>query len=206
MWRICLAFLVFLASVGVGRAADTVDCSERFPVGVFALTEQQAAPLIGQLRGLSLVYILKKLLPMKASGAEDPCELVYGVDVFEFAAAKTPGTLVAGCTGDFRGNGARDYVVLLRRNVDGRYVPHVFLARARTFDIVELEPHATDDSAWFGPFCPAKPGGGIFQGPDFEGNGEGVRVPVVGDLITVGWWTYYWRPDLKRFDSILTTD
>jgi hypothetical protein len=31
-------------------------------------------------------------------------------------------------------------------------------------------------------------------------------VPVVGDLITAGWWTCYSRPDLRRFDSILTTD
>ena len=143
---------------------------------------------------------------MRPSGPEDPCELVYGFDVFEFTAATTPGALVAGCAGDFQGNGSRDYVVLLRRDVDGRYVPHVFLRRGRTFDVVELEPHATDDSAWFGPFCQPKPQAGTFQPPDFEGTGERVRVPVVGDLFTVGWWTYYWRPDLKRFEAILTTD
>ena len=82
----------------------------------------------------------------------------------------------------------------------------MFLTEGHTFALVELEAHATDDSVWFGPFCQPKPRTGIFQGPDFEGTGQGVRVPVVGDLITMGWWTSYWRPDLKRFDSILTTD
>ena len=38
------------------------------------------------------------------------------------------------------------------------------------------------------------------------GTGEGAQVPIVDDLITVGWWTYWWRPDLKRLDAILTTD
>lgn len=206
MSRTCLIFLVVLISGGVARAGDTVDCSERFPVGTFAIAQKEAELLTGKLSGFSLVHILRKPLPMRSSGPEDPCELVYGFDVFEFTAATTPGALVAGCAGDFQGTGSRDYVVLLRRDVDGRYIPHVFLARGRTFDVVELAPHATDDSVWFGPFCQPKPRTGIFQGPDFEGTGERAQVPVVGDLITVGWWTYYWRRDVKRFDAILTTD
>ena len=83
-------------------------------------------------------------------------------------------------------------------------MPHIFLARGGTFQVIELEPHGGAD--WFGPFCSPKPQTGIFEGPDFEGKGEGVRVRVFGDLITVGWSTYYWRRDLKRFDAILTTD
>lgn len=205
-WWGLSAFLVVLISVGSARAGHAVDCSERFPDGLFALTQRDAALLSGRPSGFSVVHILKKPLPMRSSGSEDPCELVYGVDVFEFTPAATPGALVAGCAGDFRGNGSRDYVVLLRRDSDGRYVPHVFLARDRAFDVVDLEWHATDDSAWFGPFCQTKPQAGTFQAPDFEGTGERVRIPVVGDLFTVGWWTYYWRPDLDRFDAILTTD
>ena len=204
--RTCLITLVVLISVGPARATDAVDCSERFPVGLFALTRSEAALLTGRPSGFSVVHILKKSLPMRSSGSEDPCELVYGFDVFEFTAATTPGALVAGCTGDFKGNGSRDYAVLLRRDTDGRYVPHVFLARDRTFDVVGLEWHATDDSTWSGPFCQPKPQAGTFQAPDIEGTGERVRIPVVGDLVTVGWWTYYWRPDLERFDAILTTD
>lgn len=199
-------FLVVLISVGPVRVGHAVDCSERFPVGTFALTQKDTALLPVKLSGVSVVHIVKKPLPMRAPGSEDPCEHVYAVDVFEFTAGTTPGALVAGCAGDFKGNGSRDYVVLLRRDSDGRYVPHVFLARGRTFDVVELESHAADDSPWFGPFCQPKPQAGTFQVPDFEGVGEGARIPVVGDLFTVGWWTYYWRPDLQRFDAILTTD
>lgn len=206
----CLFLSVLISSVlisgGLARAGDAVDCSERFPVGRFALSEKEAALLTGKLKGFSLVHILKKPLPMMSSGAEDPCEFVYGVDVFEFTAGSTPGALVAGCAGDFRGNGSRDYAVLLKSRVDGRYIPRVFLTRGRGFDIAELAPHATDDSVWFGPFCQVKPHAGVFQSPDFEGRRDSVQVPVVGDLITVGWWTYYWRPDRKRFDAILTTD
>jgi hypothetical protein len=201
-----LILLAVLISVGSVRTGHAVDCSERFPVGTFALTQRDAALLTGRLSGVSVVHILKKPLPMSSSGSEDPCELVYGVDIFELTAATTPGALVAGCAGDFTGSGSRDYVVLLRRDTDGRYVPRVFLARDRTFDVVELEWAATDDSGWFGPFCHPKPQAGTFEAPDFEGTGARARIPVVGDLFTVGWWTYYWRPDLERFDAILTTD
>jgi hypothetical protein len=204
--RICLVLFFVLISGGVAGGGHAVDCSERFPVGAFTLTQKEATLLTAQLSGWSLVHILKKPLPMRSSGSEDPCELVYGFDVFEFTAATTPGALVAGCAGDFRGNGAQDYVVLLRRNVGGRYVPHVFLTPGPTVDVVELEPHATDASVWFGPFCRPKPPTGSFHAPDFEGAGSGAQVSVVGDLVTVGWWTYYWRPDLNRFGAILTTD
>lgn len=183
-----------------------MDCSERFPIGTFALIEKDAPFLAARPSGFSVVHILKKPLPMSSSGSEDPCEFVYGFDVFELTRATAPGALVAGCAGDFEGNDARDYVVLLRRDNDGRYVPHVFLARGGTFQVVALEGHATDESSWFGPLCRAKPPAGIFEAPDFDGDGESVSVPVAGDLFTVGWWTYYWRPDLKRFDAILTTD
>ncbi len=157
--------------------------------------------------GFTVVHILKKSLPIEHSGSGDACEEVYAGDVFEIVAETTaPGGLVAGCAGDFLGRGARDFAILLRRTGDGRYVPHVFLARGLTFEVVALEAHATEDSGWFGPFCQPKPQDGIFRAPDFEGTGRGAEVPVVGDLITVGWWTYYWRPDLERFGAVLTTD
>jgi hypothetical protein len=199
-------FLAVLISVGSASAGDAVDCSERFPVGTFALAEKDVPLLTARPSGFSLVHILRKPLLMKSSGSEDPCEFVYGVDVFELTTAAAPGTLVAGCAGDFDGNGARDYAVLLRRAIDGRYIPHVFLAHGRTFRVVALEQPATDGPAWFGPYCRAKPSDGAFQVPDFDGKSERVSVPVVGDLFTVGWWTYYWRADLGRFDAILTTD
>jgi hypothetical protein len=121
--------LVLIAG-GVVRAGNTVDCSERFPVGTFARTQNEVALLTGKVSRFSLVYVLKKPILMRSSGSEDPCALVYGFDVFEFTEATTPGAPVAGCAGDFRGNGSRDYVVLLKRTLDGRYIPHVFLTQA----------------------------------------------------------------------------
>ena len=201
-----LAVLLVALSAAVGHGMQSVDCSARYPVGAFALAEGDAVRVVGAASGFSLVHVRKKPLLMTASGSEDPCELVYGGDVLELTRARTPDALVAGCEGDFRGQGVRDYVVLLRRIVDGHYVPHVFLTRGREFDVVMLEPYATEDSAWFGPACAPRPRDGVFQAPDLEGTGKPARAAVVGDLITVGWWTYYWRPDLRRFQEILTSD
>ena len=202
----CRIILIALIFVGPSRLAHAVDCAERFPVGAFALTSKDVARLKGKPSGFSVVHVLKKALPMTSSGSQDPCEFVYGFDVFEFTTATTPGALVAGCAGDFKGDGSRDYVILLRRDVDGRYASHVFLTRGRTFDVIALESPVTDDSSWFGPFCRRKPKTGIFRPPDFDGTGQPTAIHVVGDLFTVGWWTYYWRPELRRFEAILTTD
>lgn len=204
--RTLLVALLILATARVCGGGPTVDCSERFPVGSFALTLADVAPLVSGMSGFRVVHILKKPLPMEKSGSGDACEFVYAGDVFELAAETAPGSLVAGCAGDFQGRGVRDFAVLLRRAGDARYVPHVFLKRGPTFEVVELEAYASDDSGWFGPFCQPKPQNGIFRPPDFEGTGRRAEIPVVGDLITVGWWTYYWRPDVGRFGAVLTTD
>ncbi len=145
------------------------------------------------------------MVVLTSSGADDPCEFVYGFDVFEFTDEQRPGALVAGCRGDFDGDGAPDYVVLLRRRTDGVKVAYALLSRGGTFEVIELGLYG-EPPAWSGPYCSPRPRTGIFEGPDFQGRGERVRVRVVGDLITVGWSTYYWRPDLKLFDAIATTD
>ncbi len=200
----CLPVLVVLI-VGAPRASHAVDCATKFPVGLFALTRSEAARVAGKLAGFSPVSMLKKPLEVKPSGTDDPCELVYGVDVFEFTDDKRPGALVAGCRGDFDGDGEQDFVVLLRRHTDGVKLGYVFLARGGVFDVRELGQYGGSPT-WAGPFCLRRPPTGIFEAPDFEGSGAGARVRVVGDLVTMGWFTYYWRPDVRRFDSIITTD
>src|SRR5262249_36958967 len=162
-----LVALLILATARVCGGGPTVDCSERFPVGSLALTLADVAPLVRGVSGFRVVHILKKPLPMGKSGSGDACEFRYAGDVFELAAAgefvyaaavfelaaeTAPGSLVAGCAGDFQGRGVRDFAVLLRRAGDARYVPHVFLKRGPTFEVVELEAYASDDSGWFGPF------------------------------------------------------
>ena len=191
---VCMTLLVTL--VGVPRIGHAVDCSERFPVGSFALTRAEAAVVAATLPGYSPSYVLKKAVEMKSPGTGDPCEFVYGFDVFELTDKAQPGALVAGCRGDFDGDGVRNYVVLLLRRTDGVKLAYAFLARDGTFEVIELGLYG-EPPAWSGPYCSPKPQSGIFEGPDFEGTGERVRVRVVGDLITMGWSTYYWRPDLS---------
>lgn len=194
----CAGFLLVLV-VGAPGVTGAVDCSEKFPVGRYALARQDAVPLAGTVSGFLPVYLRKKPVHMRASGMEDPCQYVYGFDVFEFTDAQQPGALVAGCAGDFDGDGVRDYAVLLRRARDGAMLAHVFLARGDGFQVFELAPPA-NPSDWTGPFCTARPPSGIFE---FL---EGGKLHVSGDLVTLGWYTYYWRSDLRRFDWVLTTD
>jgi len=191
--------------VGMPRVGHAVNCSQKFPLGSFALTPAQAVLVTGKLTGFSPIYILKKPVEIESSDGGDPCEFVYGFDVFEFTDDQRPGALVAGCSGDLDGDGARDYVVLLRRRTDGAKVAYVFLTRGDTFEVIELGLYG-EPPGWSGPYCSPRPGTGIFEAPDFEGSGERARVHVFGDLITMGWFTHYWRPDVQRFDAILTTD
>jgi hypothetical protein len=190
---------------GVPSVGEAVDCSDKFPVGLFALAPIEVAPVAGLVNGFSPVYIAKQPVLIEASAPGDPCEFVYGVDVFRLTHEKEPGALVAGCRGDFDGDGKRDYVVLLRRRTDGVRLAYAFLARGGSFQVVEVGLYG-EPPAWSGPYCSPKPRSGIFEAPDFEETGGGEKVRVVGDLITMGWFTYYWRPDLKRFEAILTTD
>jgi hypothetical protein len=199
----CLLALANLI-VGAPRASQAVDCSTKFPVGRFALRRAEATRVAGMLPGFSPIYIRKKPLEIERTGPDDPCELVYGVDVFEFTDAHHPDALVAGCRGDFDGDGKQDFVVLLRR-LDGVKFGYAFLARGATFEVRELGKYG-EPPAWAGPFCVRRPPAGIFEAPDFEGTGQPARVRVVGDLVSMGWFTYYWRPDIMGFDAIITTD
>jgi hypothetical protein len=200
-WIGCVTVL----SSGMPNVSKTLDCSDKFPVGLFALTPSDVARVAGAVTGFSSVYVAKRPVPMEASAAGDPCEFVYGFDVFRFTDDKEPGALVAGCRGDFDGDGDRDYVVLLRRRTDGVRLAYAFLARGGTFKAIEIGSYG-DPPAWSGPHCSPRPQSGIFEAPDFEGTGGGEKVRVIGDLITMGWFTYYWRPELNRFGAILTTD
>lgn len=194
----CVGFLLVLM-VGMPGISRAVDCSEKFPVGRYALARHDAVPLAGKVNGFSPVYILKKPVQMRSSGTDDPCQYAYGFDVFEFTDEKHPGALVAGCAGDFDGDGARDYAVLLRRLTDHTMLAHIFLAREDSFQVFELRP-PVNRRGWTGPSCTPRPPAGVFKSQ------EGGKLHVSGDLVTVGWYTYYWRPDLKRFDAVLTSD
>src|SRR5260370_666266 len=103
----CVALLAALIS-GPPSVSHAVDCSDKFTVESFALTRNDAAPLVAKVNGFSPVYISKKPLLTRSSGAGDPCEFVYAFDVFELSDGKHTGALVAGCSGDFDGDVERD--------------------------------------------------------------------------------------------------
>lgn len=84
--------------------------------------------------------------------------------------------MLAGCYGDFNGDGRRDYALLLQ-GAGAEVIPPL----------------------WPGPYCRNKPPNGQYKA--FESS-----VRVVGDVIQVGWYGYYWLPKTMRFEAVLIQD
>ena len=192
--------LVLAAAPGVTRAAN---CPGLFPEGRFGIPLTH--PAIGRLplAGYAPFHLVKQAVAV--SGPED-CRYVVTADVFRLVESRAPGSLLAGCVGDFDGDGLTDLALLLKRQRDGAAIPVVFRARGSGYDVIELgqvtDPYgfSVDPSVWPGPFCRARPASGVFQSE------VGGAATVVGDLLTIGWRTYYWNPAARRFDSLLTSD
>lgn len=115
------------------------------------------------------------------------------------------GLPLAGCYGDFDGDGRRDCALLLASPAGDKVLPHVFLAREETHRMFALNPVTDpygfneDRFLWPGPFCLKKPETGLFEAFD-------QATAVVGDVIQVGWHGYVWRPDAERFDTLQVLD
>jgi len=194
--------LVLASGSGAARAAD---CPGRFPEGRFGIPLTHAAVASGRLAlaGYTPFYLVKRAVDI--SGPQD-CQYVGTFDVFRMVDARAPRSLLAGCIGDFDGDGVSDIALLLRRQRDGAAVPVVFRARGSGYEIIELDgvtdPYgfAEDPAVWPGPSCTPRPPGGVLRS---EVGGD---ASVVGDLFTVGWRTYYWNPAARRFDNLLTSD
>ncbi|HET7342677.1 MAG TPA: hypothetical protein VFL90_14535 [Methylomirabilota bacterium] len=154
--------------------------------------------------GYRLLYLVAQ--PVSVPSAAD-CVFVYTGDVFRMVDRPAPAALLAGCLGDFRGDGREDLALLLTRERDGAAVPVVLRARPPGWDVIELgevtDPYGfqVDRTAWPGPFCTPKPRSGVLRSEV-----AGDTAIVVGDLLTVGWRTYFWDPGAGRFDSLLTND
>ena len=69
-WACITALVVVL--VGMPRVGQAVDCSQRFPLGAFALTPAEAALVAGQVTGFPPIYMLKKPGEVTASGVGNP--------------------------------------------------------------------------------------------------------------------------------------
>src|SRR5258708_23779325 len=197
--------LIALGRVGVSKSvARAADCMDRFPEGRFGILRSHPAVAKLALEGFSPLYLMKQ--PITISRPEE-CQYVYTGDVFRMVDTRAAGALLAGCVGDFDGDGRADIALLLKRQRDGVIVPFVFLSRGDQYQVTAVEgitdPYgfAEDKSIWPGPFCTPKPPRGTFT--SWVGGGN---VNVVGDLFTIGWKTYFWNPTAGRFDGVLTTD
>ena len=137
----------------------------------------------------------------------EDCGYVSTADVFRMTDTRRPGRLLAGCIGDFDGDGRADVALLMTRARDAAVAAFVFAARGTSYHATRIEgitdPYgfSEDKSVWPGPFCIPKPSSGVFTEAV-----EGQKINVVGDLFTIGWKTYFWNPPARRFDAIPTSD
>jgi hypothetical protein len=197
---LALAGVTLLAPVP--RVLGAAQCMDRFPEGRYGIPLHSAiASVKPTLKGFSPLYVQK--LPVAIATPAD-CEYVYTGDVFRLV--ESPTALFAGCIGDFDGNGQPDVALLMKRRRDGRVLPVIFRSQGARYDVTVID-HITDPygfnenaSVWPGPFCHPKPPNGVFE------SDVGGQVTVVGDLFTIGWFTYFWSTAASRFDAILTSD
>jgi len=200
--RYLLIAWILLLTSAPGVAATT-DCAQRFTPGTYGVPATDPAVRGGLLTvaGFRPIYLEKR-----SDEEADPalCDYVTAYDVFRLS-YQEPRPLLAGCYGDFNGDGSRDYALLLQ-GTGGEVIPHVFLAAPPGYRIITL-PKVTDPygfnedrTLWPGPFCQKKPTSGQYKVL------EGGSVHVVGDVIQVGWYAYYWSPDTMRFEAVLIQD
>jgi hypothetical protein len=132
------------------------------------------------------------------------CRYVTAYDVFRLTSGQGSG-LLAGCYGDFDGDGQRDYALLLREVGGTKVIARVFLARTPRYLVFALGPiidpygFNEDPTLWPGPFCQRIPTDGRYRALESE-------IHVFGDVIRVGWYAYYWLPAEQRFQDVLVAD
>ncbi len=199
--RLFLIFWILLLVPPPGAAAT--DCAQRFAPGAYGVPATDPVIRAGLLTvsGFQPIYLEKRSVLQETDHAL--CDYVTAYDVFRLS-YREPQPLLAGCYGDFNGDGRRDYALLLQ-GAGGEVIPHVFLAvppRYRVFALPKVtDPYgfSEDRTLWPGPFCRKKPANGQYKA--FESS-----VRVVGDVIQVGWYGYYWSPDAMRFEAVLIQD
>lgn len=185
------------------RGNRNKDCADKFPIRDYGVPQSEQVFSENKLRivGYEFIYLVKKRLELK----ESDCAYVTTSDVFRLSYEKKPEMLVAGCQGDFDGDSQRDIALILRNKKTNEISPFVFLHRDNRYEKINLgevrDRYGFDEDKHNspGPFCLRKPKSGIFVGPyDPE------QYHVVGDLIVVGWLTYFWARN--TFKSTFTTD
>ena len=125
------------------------------------------------------------------------CRFVYAFDVFQLTQDKAADSLYAGCYGDFNADGARDYVLLLASAGDRKKTRlEVFIHTHDGYRAISLGQGDVGDG--YIPRCIRRPRNGVFHGLEDE------VYQVIGDVVTYGWYSYFWEKD--GFREILTSD
>lgn len=202
-----IALGVLIIRLGAGWGAGptgAADCLDRFPEGRFGISLSRPPVARLAVPEFSPLYLVRRAVSVSGP---DECRYVYTGDVFRMIDAPAAGAVLAGCVGDFDGDGHDDVALLMKRARGGDIAAFVFQARAGDYRVTRIDgitdPYgfAEDKSIWPGPFCIPKPPSGVFRSPV-----EDQKIGVVGDLFTIGWKTYFWNPAAHRFDAILTSD
>ena len=166
------------------------DCSKKFPIGEYGIPQSDPVVSSGKLfgEGFTPVYMEKQ----KVEQAADVCRYVYATDVFRLTLDKGKDFLYAGCYGDLKGEGARDYVLLLASGTDRKRTQLVTFIHQKNGYRAALLGKGDVIGNGFIPQCIRRPSGGVFEGL------EGQKFHVVGDLIRYGWYTYFWEKNNLR--------
>lgn len=205
-----IPFLIGLMSLFLfPLPAGATDCADNFPAGRFGLSQEDPAFNSGKLvrDGFTPIFLRKGSVPLEPEKGFTDCKFVNTSNIFRLAYEKESNLLLAGCSGDFDGDGRSDYALLMQGGSKQSVESVVFLNRKDHYRAVSLgvpsDHYGFDEnrSIWPGPFCLEKPGSSRFFGFD-----DPVGVQVFGDLITVGWQTHYWNPKKKTFDALWTSD
>lgn len=178
-----------LLSLLSASAMEPIDC---FPVGLYGVRQDDPVITSGALnvRGWRPVF----MAVVDLDSDVDDCEFVYPVDVFRLMYKRADTSLLAGCSGDFNGDGQQDYALLLQR-LNREVLPFAFLHKERGYVIEVLPPVSDHDgfdvdrSSPPGPFCRRRPASGKFT---FETEYGVDTCATQGDIFVIGWDTYAW--------------
>ena len=187
----CIFFL--LASSGYLHAED---CTKKFTIGEYGIPQSDSVVASGLPYGKQYepVYMEKREVQDKP----ELCAYVSTFDVFQLKLKREGRFLLAGCYGDFNGDGKRDYALLLRNIADETIQLRVLIQAPDGYRVIPIQkPAALKDESPI-PICIRKPPDGIFVGLEEQ------KYKVTGDLIHYGWYTYFWEGNSLR--EILTSD
>jgi len=193
MKTVIISCAIVLASSGYLHAED---CTKKFTIGEYGIPQSDSVVASGLPYGKQYepVYMEKR----EVQDTPELCAYVYTFDVFQLKLKREGRFLLAGCYGDFNGDGKRDYALLLRNISDETIQLRVFIHEPDGYRVMPIQkPAALKDESPI-PNCIRKPPDGIFVGLEEQ------KYKVTGDLIHYGWYTYFWEGNSLR--EILTSD